>query len=638
MRASPASLRGRAGGAALSRRARVLVALALAAVTLAQAVWFRGAHRRSAALVASSEEVRLRARRVERTLAKQAALRAQVANLREVVVDLDVAARATREAAATDALRRSSDPDADDPLEDHHHPESRRTEQRPSRRARDAAIHSLDPPAVVAGRARASPDRPDASDPAATLAGLRWTPTEPSAPSSSGAATREYALRRGRDRSASVVDRANALLETVARRFRGGDPADGSSRLRGSGVLTEEAMGARGDASRLAGASFADHPDAYAATVIVACDRESYLAETVASVDAALRVFGGRTRGGAAAARATFPTFISQDGDHAGVSALASRVADRYFYNQRRELRRPFTRSSGARWDDVAYYRISAHYKFTLGTLFDDLGYPRVIVLEDDMRLAPDFFGYFAALGRVMDADPSVYAVSSWNDNGQAEFVEDESRVYRSDFFPGLGWMLHAGLWRELRPKWPDSFWDDWMRLGETRRGRQSLRPEVCRTFNFGEIGASRGQFFKRYLKTIRLAGASDAGSVVDWAGETLEYLEASRYDASVRAALDAAIEVRHPSEVETSRAKALGTAEWGEKAPDAAHSGDNLYVARYDGVREFEVLARRFGVFPETKDGVPRAGYRGVVTFKMHRGRATVMLAPGEAEGREGG
>jgi alpha-1,3-mannosyl-glycoprotein beta-1,2-N-acetylglucosaminyltransferase len=159
----------------------------------------------------------------------------------------------------------------------------------------------------------------------------------------------------------------------------------------------------------------------------------------------------------------------------------------------------------------------------------------------------------------------------------------------------------------------------------------------VCRTFNFGEIGASRGQFFKRYLKTIRLAGASDAGSV-DWAGEPLEYLEAGRYDASVRAALDAAIEVRHPSEVETSRAKALGTAEWGEKAPDAAHSGDNLYVARYDGVREFEALARRFGVFPETKDGVPRAGYRGVVTFKMHRGRATVMLAPEEAEGREGG
>ena len=183
--------------------------------------------------------------------------------------------------------------------------------------------------------------------------------------------------------------------------------------------------------------------------------------------------------------------------------------------------------------------------------------------------------------------------------------------MYRSDFSRGSGGCSTRGSGASCA-KWPDSYWDDWMRLGETRRGRQSLRPEVCRTFNFGEIGASRGQFFKRYLRTIRLAGASDAGSVVDWAGETLEYLEASRYDASVRAALDAAIEVRHPSEVETSRAKALGTAEWGEKAPDAAHSGDNLYVARYDGVREFEVLARRFGVFPETKDGVPRAGYRG--------------------------
>jgi hypothetical protein len=33
-------------------------------------------------------------------------------------------------------------------------------------------------------------------------------------------------------------------------------------------------------------------------------------------------------------------------------------------------------------------------------------------------------------------------AISAWNDNGQKRFVKDEKYLYRSDFFPGLGWMM----------------------------------------------------------------------------------------------------------------------------------------------------------------------------------------------------
>lgn len=43
------------------------------------------------------------------------------------------------------------------------------------------------------------------------------------------------------------------------------------------------------------------------------------------------------------------------------------------------------------------------------------------------------------------------------------------------------------------------------MRRGDVRRGRQCLRPEVCRTYNFGERGSSSGQFYYRYLVPIRL-------------------------------------------------------------------------------------------------------------------------------------
>jgi hypothetical protein len=30
--------------------------------------------------------------------------------------------------------------------------------------------------------------------------------------------------------------------------------------------------------------------------------------------------------------------------------------------------------------------------------------------------------------------------------------------LYRSDFFPGLGWMLTRSTWNELSPKWPKAY------------------------------------------------------------------------------------------------------------------------------------------------------------------------------------
>ena len=30
--------------------------------------------------------------------------------------------------------------------------------------------------------------------------------------------------------------------------------------------------------------------------------------------------------------------------------------------------------------------------------------------------------------------------------------------LYRSDFFPGLGWMLLRDVWLELRPNWPVAY------------------------------------------------------------------------------------------------------------------------------------------------------------------------------------
>jgi hypothetical protein len=47
----------------------------------------------------------------------------------------------------------------------------------------------------------------------------------------------------------------------------------------------------------------------------------------------------------------------------------------------------------------------------------------------DDMEIAPDFFDYFEATAPILDADESLYAVSSWNDNGQTQFVHDSGKL-----------------------------------------------------------------------------------------------------------------------------------------------------------------------------------------------------------------
>ena len=41
------------------------------------------------------------------------------------------------------------------------------------------------------------------------------------------------------------------------------------------------------------------------------------------------------------------------------------------------------------------------------------------VCVQDDMQLSPDFFSYFEATAPLLDADPSLFCVSSWNDHGQ---------------------------------------------------------------------------------------------------------------------------------------------------------------------------------------------------------------------------
>jgi len=219
------------------------------------------------------------------------------------------------------------------------------------------------------------------------------------------------------------------------------------------------------------------------------------------------------------------------------------------------------------------------------------------------MEIAPDFFDYFEATASLLTTDKTLVAVSSWNDNGQQQFVHDSEELYRSDFFPGLGWMLTKSFWEELEPKWPHAYWDDWLRLNETRKGRQFLRPEVCRTYNFGEHGSSMGQFFDQYLKPIRLNSVK-----IDWKSKDLTYMEERQYNQDFGALV--------------AKAKLVQASE----AMKEANRGEGDIRVEYNSQWDFTNLAQQFGIFQEWKDGIPRTAYKFVVVFRW-KGANRVFL-----------
>ncbi|KAL1527650.1 hypothetical protein AB1Y20_009036 [Prymnesium parvum] len=222
-----------------------------------------------------------------------------------------------------------------------------------------------------------------------------------------------------------------------------------------------------------------------AAVVLLCYNRPHYLETTLTSLEAV----EGAGR---------FPVYVSQDGDH----SETARVGRRHNVTLWQHPRTPLLSR-----EQAGHAYLAQHYKWALDRLFFERNHSHAIVLEDDMLFSPDFFSYFEQSAWLLQADPTLWCVSSWNDNGFDDLVSDSdaSRVFRTDFFPGLGWMLRRELWLELSPRFPLEHWDHWMRLRSTSRGRDCVVPYVSRNYNIGVFGANmQSSQYERYLKRIR--------------------------------------------------------------------------------------------------------------------------------------
>ena len=65
-----------------------------------------------------------------------------------------------------------------------------------------------------------------------------------------------------------------------------------------------------------------------------------------------------------------------------------------------------------------------------------------IIVIEEELILSPDFLYYFTQIYDTFVADPTLVAASTWNPNSYLQVDGSASVIYRTNDFPGFGFML----------------------------------------------------------------------------------------------------------------------------------------------------------------------------------------------------
>ena len=133
---------------------------------------------------------------------------------------------------------------------------------------------------------------------------------------------------------------------------------------------------------------------------------------------------------------------------------------------------------------------------------------------------------------------------------------------------------------------------------------RACIRPEISRTKTFGKIGVSNGLFFEKHLKYIQLSS-----EFYPFTKHDLTYLTRASYDVQMAKDL-ASLAVVGPREL-------------------AALPADTEAVkVLYRTKSEFKSAVKVLGIMDDSKSGVPRMAYKGVVPT-VYRG-IRVYLSPG--------
>ncbi|XP_041460368.1 protein O-linked-mannose beta-1,2-N-acetylglucosaminyltransferase 1-like isoform X1 [Lytechinus variegatus] len=137
----------------------------------------------------------------------------------------------------------------------------------------------------------------------------------------------------------------------------------------------------------------------------------------------------------------------------------------------------------------VHYIKAKSQYIYTLLSGMEEaMGlFPKneyFIIIEEYVEVAPDFLRYFSQTMHLLE-DETILSISAWNEHGFKHTSGDTGLLYRTDVFPGYGWLLRRTVWKNEIKKnemtcCVDQTWRGWLR-DDSRKKRESIVPDVSR-------------------------------------------------------------------------------------------------------------------------------------------------------------
>jgi len=277
------------------------------------------------------------------------------------------------------------------------------------------------------------------------------------------------------------------------------------------------------------------------------------------------------------------------------------------------EMPRGFSHSGATPFHQSGMYKITEHMRFAFEEGFGRLKHSHLIILEDDLLPANDFLSFFYHLIPILDRDPTIWCISAWNDNGFRNLVINENRLFRTDFFPGLGWMIQRSHWenvlRKIWPQYASGGWDHWIRVIEEHENMDCIAPEVPRTKHDSNSGTTVKDGGK-LLSTFAFSNRPPSPDVNPFGD--VSYLEKPRYRADLQAMVHNAQRVSLPQYVNLARRGFSSDSE----LPEAM-----LVIYRKE---QYSNLAKQIGTWRDQ----PRGTFEGILIVGGVRGRPFLILA----------
>jgi len=402
----------------------------------------------------------------------------------------------------------------------------------------------------------------------------------------------EFQLRMLRDKTDSDQEAADDQLRLENERLKANEVElrKENERLKVTDPVQREHFQLQVDRSPTATAEITEDTLRLLATkgatgvAIISCKRPKYLTRAMDSIFRAPRD------------PSMFPLVISQDAHDAAMQELVQKNYVRtgqafHMHHEHDPNAKAVAAKFGGSKQTLGYVLIAQHFGFVMRRMFDEFGFETVIFLEEDLEVSVDFFSYFEAMRPILRNDKDLFCVSAWNDNGYQNMVIDPKAAFRTDFFPGLGWMMDKDLWDELRNRWAVAYWDEYMRRPDVRKNRHCIRPEISRSYTFGEEGVSGGQFFKKHLGKIKLNDV-----LVDWSKQDLSHLQSAQ-----------AFDDYLTGQIKLATAATTDTI-------DSFATQSKVLRIMYEDPKYKGTVAQKFDLMPDEKEGIRRMSYRGVI------------------------